>query len=727
MEPYQSSENSDKYLLRYYSYQDSELKKVNLSKARNFYILVTTVTFLFALSLSHVWIGKEAIYLNFLNVLTPEQASQQAEAIRNAREAKLFRIRQIAHFYLPATDYQDPCDAARLDCCTDPSFPVLGGVDIVNFHLTGEIVFGDPRFSAVISGVTRSYTFWFSDESLIPVFQASPASYLPKWGGFNAGEFCTGGGLISLIASTVDLNGGVEIDGHIAFTEVSGETIKKCDEKFQSLYNDPMMGIFNTRCVSMSQFKTPVPGLLPSMPPISIPLKMSQVINEILPATVLTYSAERSQFFPDAAQTSSPLEQGTQPLYTSTFTNTLDIQDKTAETGKQPIPAVGIQDKMFTVALSEQAQTTNESSELLQGTSERSVFDGLEKAAETLSHPSSSSPILVGSTHLIDSSLPLAQLPEVFSYEPLSNEQQNAPPVHTSKKFVPSLPVLPPQPNIVSTSQVIAPPTVVPSPSVLSPPSDVVSTSQVITPPTVLSTQWKPSWASSVDQALAQSQAQVPPHDLSTQWTPTRVSSVGQVQSSVDDALAQSQAQVPPNDLSTLWTPSWVSSVDQALAQSKAQVPPQDLPTKWASSVDQALAQSQVQKSSHVFAPLPAPPPFNQARTQSQVQMPSIVFPRASSLDQALSHWKSSSGQGAGYRTSSSDQAAEVSVFQRSSGSNTPFDFPSIPANMISKPFSPPVSEVGKAASSQTGFGLIPTELKREMRKAAIEKAVTNA
>jgi len=241
-------------------------------------ILATAVVALFALvPLSSRQAAHLANFAKAPKVMSPEEfAAAQAEAAEALRLAEIRRISGLSHSYLPALDYEDPCDAVRRDCCTDSRFPVLGGMDLVQYRLTGQIAFGDPKYSAEIEGISRTYTFWFSDKSFIPVFQSNPEAYLPRFGGFNAGEFCDGGDFSTLLDKTVELKAASEVARHLAFTDSSISDVETCDNKFNSFYGRPTNGVFNTRCVSMRNLEG-VPGLLQQMPVVSIPVKMSQL------------------------------------------------------------------------------------------------------------------------------------------------------------------------------------------------------------------------------------------------------------------------------------------------------------------------------------------------------------------------------------------------------------------------------------------------------------------
>jgi len=245
-------------------------------------------------------------------ILTPEQqAAADAEAEEAAKEAEVKRISALPKNYLPAADYKDPCDALRDECCTDERYPILGRVDLVHFKLTGEIVFGNPKSSATIQGISRAYTAWFSDKSTVAVFEANPETYLPKWGGFDAGQFCsTGGGLSVLEANTVDLSSAQELNRALAFASIPVQNLDECDAVFNSFYGSPVNAVYNTRCVSMSHFKFAVPaGLLPSMPELAVPVPMSKLYG-IQPSV-----PSKNKLGAGAANPFEALQIGTNPLY----------------------------------------------------------------------------------------------------------------------------------------------------------------------------------------------------------------------------------------------------------------------------------------------------------------------------------------------------------------------------------------------------------------------------
>jgi len=275
-------------------------KRIPKLKTSNSYRFAAASIFLFFLGIVHIKVSKESLNLSFDKVLTPEQAFEAQEgaiqATRESREKLATRLAWIAQYYMPAADYQDPCDTAREDCCTDSNFPVLGGLDVVSFYFEGGIVFGDPQFSARIKVANaRTYTFWFSDPLFVSLFEKSPESYLPKWGGFNAEKFCSGEeNFTSFISNTVELSEVWGFFGHTAFGDVLQQDIESCDDRFETFFAKPNMDVYNTRCISMNQFETLVPGLLTTMPSLSKPIKMSQLVREMDKAVAKVFFAGAS-------------------------------------------------------------------------------------------------------------------------------------------------------------------------------------------------------------------------------------------------------------------------------------------------------------------------------------------------------------------------------------------------------------------------------------------------
>jgi len=94
------------------------------------------------------------------------------------------------------------CPSSILDTdCSDKTYPVMGGVDVVQYFI--EFKNADGTYNETKSGsmgssdyssVYDGYTFYFKSISNQETFELSPTTYLPQYGGFCAwavaGESC---------------------------------------------------------------------------------------------------------------------------------------------------------------------------------------------------------------------------------------------------------------------------------------------------------------------------------------------------------------------------------------------------------------------------------------------------------------------------------------------------------------------------------------------------------
>jgi len=190
------------------------------------------------------------------------------------RAAMLKQVTAMPANYRPSLSYENPCDALKKECCSDPKYPVLGGMDLVHYKLTGAVVFGDPKMSTEIVGISRTYTLWFSQKQYAGLFEANPSTYLPKYGGFDAGNFCANPTLENLVSNTIDLAKSTDIGSVLAFGGVPAD-VTSCDRAFASFYGpNPMNGLYNTRCVSMKGLGAAA-GIIST--PAGLTIKMSQL------------------------------------------------------------------------------------------------------------------------------------------------------------------------------------------------------------------------------------------------------------------------------------------------------------------------------------------------------------------------------------------------------------------------------------------------------------------
>jgi len=255
-------------------------------------------------------------------IRTPEEQAAYEDSLREkarltAIKTEESRIKALPTSYVPASDYKDPCDMGRGTCCTDEAFPVLGGMDVVHYKLTGDIVMGEARNKAQIKGVSRTYTFWFSDKAYAALFDLNPEAYMPHFGGFEASQFCaSGGGLESLVSNTLDISSAQSQDRKLLFGQ--GIDLQGCDNVWNTYFGSQLNGIFNTRCVDFSHLSSLTQGLYANMPEAAIPVKESQVLgvaaessvdkaaNAAVAATNAEINAQKTGFAAPAASSAVP-------------------------------------------------------------------------------------------------------------------------------------------------------------------------------------------------------------------------------------------------------------------------------------------------------------------------------------------------------------------------------------------------------------------------------------
>jgi len=77
----------------------------------------------------------------------------------------------------------------RTECCTDPSLPVLGGIDLVSLYFSTPGTLpevGKPEFSASIKTSSAEYVFYFVNTENRDIFEENPWKYAPAYGGFDS-------------------------------------------------------------------------------------------------------------------------------------------------------------------------------------------------------------------------------------------------------------------------------------------------------------------------------------------------------------------------------------------------------------------------------------------------------------------------------------------------------------------------------------------------------------
>jgi len=94
--------------------------------------------------------------------------------------------------YAPSDQCTNTALSSRFKCCSDPSYPVLGGIDIVGTILkgqSGKTVLGIPEYEYSLYTTHGTYQFYFQSRSNLEKFSIDPWKYVPTAGGFAADVF----------------------------------------------------------------------------------------------------------------------------------------------------------------------------------------------------------------------------------------------------------------------------------------------------------------------------------------------------------------------------------------------------------------------------------------------------------------------------------------------------------------------------------------------------------
>jgi len=186
----------------------------------------------------------------FLNLSKVSKAWASEQTFNSVPMSKYVQGGDPFSAYSPSPD-ENACNVETRElCCTDPYFPVLGGMDLVHYRLTGAVTVGSPAYNVKIEVMSHSYTFWFSVRTYVAIFQSNPEAYLPKWGGFNGGEFCktSTSDFKTLVSRNVDLGAASALNRQLAFFDSPISDPVRCDAKFQAITERGL----NTRCVLTS-------------------------------------------------------------------------------------------------------------------------------------------------------------------------------------------------------------------------------------------------------------------------------------------------------------------------------------------------------------------------------------------------------------------------------------------------------------------------------------------
>uniref|UniRef100_A0A7S2Y3A8 Uncharacterized protein n=1 Tax=Fibrocapsa japonica TaxID=94617 RepID=A0A7S2Y3A8_9STRA len=90
----------------------------------------------------------------------------------------------------------EPCSgfdgSDKFECCTDASFPVLGGLDVVEFRKTAgaTVATGLQQYSVEVDADDGGYNFWFINEENKNYFESNPAFFEPAFGAFDSSTYC---------------------------------------------------------------------------------------------------------------------------------------------------------------------------------------------------------------------------------------------------------------------------------------------------------------------------------------------------------------------------------------------------------------------------------------------------------------------------------------------------------------------------------------------------------
>jgi len=164
----------------------------------------------------------------------------------------------------------------QLSCCSDPAFPVLGGLDVVAMLVEKEEspIWGEEAYQ--ISFETShhgNYKFYFKSRSNMVMFAANPEKYLPIIGGFSA-DILTGDIMSAsenhAIEVFSDISSASNVDGQLMLT--SGES-QFSESALMSIKAEALWiwgyllidgdAIFNTQCLKIGVGS---PDLIPQHP-----------------------------------------------------------------------------------------------------------------------------------------------------------------------------------------------------------------------------------------------------------------------------------------------------------------------------------------------------------------------------------------------------------------------------------------------------------------------------
>jgi len=149
-----------------------------------------------------------------------------------------------------------------VSCCSDPSHPVLGGLDMVESR-NGNLSQGRPEWTAKVSGRKggEEYMFWFTSEENLRIFSSQPEAYVPRYGGFDPYYFCASEiKKFSQLLMLTSFEHSIFEAGPVLFSNAMHQThfrnvgnrdfYVKCGESFTNLQR-VTTHVFNTQCFQL--------------------------------------------------------------------------------------------------------------------------------------------------------------------------------------------------------------------------------------------------------------------------------------------------------------------------------------------------------------------------------------------------------------------------------------------------------------------------------------------
>jgi len=169
----------------------------------------------------------------------------------------------------------------RVDCCADPTFPVVGGIDVVELFSQPEDSMpniGSPLFQYKLQTSTGVYTFRFISEENRRKFFEDPWKYAPAYGGFCAcgialEERFEDPDFKSKLGPYVDLSKWDILNGRLFFfsgptpcnyfkSEMITGSVERGDTHWAAFYDGNLHdGVFNTNCFHRQAFEDMVNGV----------------------------------------------------------------------------------------------------------------------------------------------------------------------------------------------------------------------------------------------------------------------------------------------------------------------------------------------------------------------------------------------------------------------------------------------------------------------------------